>query len=214
MDFLIDFFPVFPRVFSPGVCRGSLSRVSTSPVWLTGCFWLLGAGRRPVGPLCSLALSHSGVCAVRVGVPPCSLLTAACLGLWLSGLDIASLPLVSRPWTGLCWSHLMSLSSVSDRFVVLPRQLVGSGVCSLASTICPTSSVVKRSSFGLSALVSHQAFMMKSPFRVKSVSVLDRNEDSSSTFLVFGWSLRDEVTLLGRICLGSRSERGLFAHLP
>ena len=104
-------------------------------------------------------------------------LTAACLGLWPSGLAIASLPLVSRPWTGLCWSHLMSLSSVSDRFVVLPRQLVGSGVCSLSSTICPTSSVVEQSSFGLSASVLHQVFAMRSPFRVESVSVLDRNED-------------------------------------
>ena len=54
--FLIDFFPVFPRgVFSPGVCRGSLSQVSTSPVWSAGCFWLLEAGSRPVGPLPSLA---------------------------------------------------------------------------------------------------------------------------------------------------------------
>ena len=42
-------------------------------------------------------------------------LSAARLGLWPSGLAIAALPLVSRPWTGLCWSHLMSLSSVSDR---------------------------------------------------------------------------------------------------
>ena len=141
-------------------------------------------------------------------------LTAARLGLWPSGLAIASLPLVSRPWMGLCWSHLMSLSSLSDRFVVLPRQLVGSGRCSPASTICPTSSVVKRSSFGLSASVSHQVFAMKSPFLVESVSVLDRNEVSSSTFLVFGWSLRDEVTLSGRVCLRSRSERRLFAHLP
>ena len=64
-------------------------------------------------------------------------LTAARLGLWPSGLAIASLPLISRPWTGLCWSHLTSLSSVGDRFVVLPRQLVGSGVCSPASTILP-----------------------------------------------------------------------------
>ena len=38
-------------------------------------------------------------------------------------------------------------------FVVLPRQLVGSGVCSPASPICPTSSVLKRSSFGISASV-------------------------------------------------------------
>ena len=42
-------------------------------------------------------------------------LTAARLGLWPCGLAIAALPLVSRPWTGLCWSLLMSLSSVSDR---------------------------------------------------------------------------------------------------
>ena len=141
-------------------------------------------------------------------------LTVARLGLWPSGLVIVSLPLVSRPWTGLCWSHLMSLSSVSDRFMVLPRQLVGSGVCSPASTICPTYSVVKRSSFGLSASVSHQVFAMRSPFRIESVSVLDRNEDSSSTFLVFGWSLRDGVTLSGRVCLSFRSERRLFALLP
>ena len=142
-------------------------------------------------------------------------LTAARLGLWPSGLAVASLPLVSRPWTGLCWSHLMSLSSLSDRFVVLPRQLVGSGVCSPASTICP--SVVKRSSFGLSASVSLKSsrwghpsgsslsqssigtktlpppswclvgvFMMRSPCRVEFVSDLDRNEDSSRTF-PSGW---------------------------
>ena len=78
-------------------------------------------------------------------------LSAALLGLLPSGLAIASLPLVSRPWTGLCWSHLMSLSSGSDRFVVLPRQWVVSGVCSPASAICPPSSVMKQRSFGFSA---------------------------------------------------------------
>ena len=129
-------------------------------------------------------------------------LTAALLGLWPSGLAIASLPLVSRPWTGLCWSHLMSLSSVSVRSVVLPRQLVDSGVCSPASAIC-SPSVVMQSSFGFCASVSLRVFAMRSPFRVESVSVLDRNEDSSSTFLVFGCSLRDEVTLSGRVCLRS-----------
>ena len=36
----------------------------------------------------------------------------------------------------------------------------------------------------------------------------------SSNFLVFGWSLRDGVTLSGRGCPRSRSERRLFAHLP
>ena len=138
----------------------------------------------------------------------------ALLGLLPGGLAIASLPLVSHPWTGLCWSHLMSLSSVSDCFVVLPRQLVGSGVCSPASTICPPSSVMKQRSFGSSASFSLRVFAIRSPFRVESVSFLDRNEGFSSTFLVFGWSLRDEVTLTGRVCLRSRSERRLFAHLP
>ena len=65
----VDFFPVFPRVFAPG----SLSQVSTSPVWSTGWFWLLGAGIRTVSPVLSLASSHSGVCTIRVGVHPCSL---------------------------------------------------------------------------------------------------------------------------------------------
>ena len=133
---------------------------------------------------------------------------------------LAALPLPHYRWSrvhgqaSLCWSHLMSLSSVSDRFVVLPRQLVGSGVCSLASTICPPSCVMKQRSFGFSASLSLQVFAMRPPFRVESVSILDRNKGSSSTFLVFGWSLRDEVTLTGRVCLRCRSERRLFVHLP
>ena len=40
---------------------------------------------------------------------------------------------------------------------------------------------------------------MWSPFRVESVSVLDRSDGSSSPFLVFGWSLRDDVILTGRV---------------
>ena len=70
----------FPGSSHPG-CHGSLSRVSTSLVWSTGWFWLLGAGSRPVGPLRSLASSHSGVCAMRVGVPPCSLAHCGAPGL-------------------------------------------------------------------------------------------------------------------------------------
>ena len=42
---------------------------------------------------------------------------------------------------------------------------------------------------------------MWSPCRVESVSVLYRNEGSYYTFLVFGRSLRDEVTLTGRAFL-------------
>ena len=68
-------------------------------------------------------------------------------------------------------------------FVILPRQLVGSGVYSPALPICPTSSVLRRSSFGISASV-------------------------------FASSLRDGVTLPGRVCLSPRSERRLFLHLP
>ena len=52
---------------------------------------------------------------------------------------------------------------------------------------------------------------MRSPCRVGSVSVLDRNEGSYYTFLVFGRSLRDGVTLLGRvfsqISIGTRTLR-------
>ena len=68
-------------------------------------------------------------------------------------------------------------------FLVLPRQLVGSGVYSPALPICPTSSFLKQSSFGISASV-------------------------------FASSLRDGVTLPGRVCLSLRSERSLFLHLP
>ena len=42
---------------------------------------------------------------------------------------------------------------MSVRSWCLSRQLVGSGVCSPASPICPTSSVLKRSSFGTSTSV-------------------------------------------------------------
>ena len=66
--------------------------------------------------------------------------------------------------------------------MVLPRQLVGSGV-SPYFACCPTSSVLKRSSFGISASG-------------------------------FALSLRDGVTLRGRVCLSPRSDRRLLLHLP
>ena len=47
----------------------------------------------------------------------------------------------------------MSLSSVVDRLVVVPRQLIGSGVCSPALTICPPSGFMKQRSLGFSASI-------------------------------------------------------------
>ena len=187
----------------------------TSPVWSSGCFWLLGAGSHPVVSLRSLTSSHSGVlCDASWGPPLFPRSLRHSLANCQAALPFASLPLVSRPRTVLSWSLLMSLSSVRVRFVVVPRHSVGLGGCSPASPNCPPSRVRKQRSFGFSASLSLRVFAMRSPFRVESVSLLDRNESSYYTFLVFGRSLRDEVTLTGRVFLGSRSERRLFEHLP
>ena len=94
--------------------------------------------------------------------------------------------------------------------MVIPHQLVGSGVHSPASPIALLLAFCSGVPSGSLLQVSRQVFAMGSPFRVESVSVLDRNEVSSTTFLVFGWSLRDGVTLSGRGCRRSRSERRLF----
>ena len=56
---------------------------------------------------------------------------------------------------------------------------------------------------------------MGSPFRVGSVSVLDRIEGSCSTFLVYASSLRDGVTLSGRgLFQISIETKTCLAHLP
>ena len=95
------------------------------------------------------------------------------------------------PLPHYCWSRVHGHASAGllvesqlwgVLFVVLPRQLVGSGV-SPYFACCPTSSVLKRSSFGISASG-------------------------------FALSLRDEVTLPGRVCLSPRSDRRLLLHLP
>ena len=114
-------------------------------------------------------------------LPLVSSLSAEHFGLWPYGLAIAALPLVSRPWTGLCWSHLLSLSSGGSvhGYTAPVGWLRGVFPC---FAYCPTSSVLKRSSLGFSA---------------------------SS----FALSLRDGVTLPGRVCLSPRSERRLFLHL-
>ena len=212
---LLTFFPVFPRVFSPGVVMAP-----SHGFRLRRSGRLAASGSSELGAALSfhsvLSLRHIlPFCAMRVGVPPLFLRSlrrsmASCL----AALPFASLPLVSRLWMVLSWSHLMCLSSVSDRFVVVPRQLVGLGGCSPASPNCPPSRVRKQRSFGFSTSLSLRVFAMRSPFRVESVSVLDRNDGSYYTFLVFGRSLLDEVTLTGQVFLRSRSERRLFEHLP
>ena len=147
----------------------------TSPVWsfLAPRSWKLPSQSSPF----SRSVTFWRLCGASYSpLPPpplVSSLTAARLGLWPYGLAIAALPLVSSVESQL-WECL---------FVVLPRQLVGLGVYSPASPICPTSSVLKQCSFGISASV-------------------------------FASSLRDGVTLPGRVCLSPRSERSLFLHLP
>ena len=71
----VDFFPVFPMVFAPGLSYGFRLRQSDR---LVGLF---GAGILTVSPVLSLASSHSGVCVMRVGVHPCSL--SHCSASWL-----------------------------------------------------------------------------------------------------------------------------------
>ena len=172
----------FPGCSHPGLVGFLPLSGVTAPVWSPGRFWLLGAGNRLASPLRSFAPSFSGV---GVGGTTVSTLFPHLVrntGLWPYGLAIAALPLVSRPWTCLCWSHLLSLSSGgSVRGYTMPVGWLR-GV-SLCFAYCPTSSVLKRSSFGFCA---------------------------SS----FALSLRDGVTLPGRVCLSPRSERRLLLHLP
>ena len=95
---------------------------------------------------------------------------------------LAALPLPHYRWFRVHGRSSAGLSAVGDRLMVVPRQLIGSGVCSPASTICPPSRVMQQRSFGFSASISLRVFAMRSPFRVEYFSDLDRNEDSSRTF--------------------------------
>ena len=81
---------------------------------------------------------------------------------------------------------------------------------------CPSSSALKRSSFGTSA----SGFRFRSsrwthPSGSGLVSVLDRIEGSCSTFLVCASGLRDGVTLSGRgLFQFSIETKTCLAHLP
>ena len=205
-------------LFSPECSRQGLSWLPLMGFDFAGLVvWLLLAPRSLKPPSRSTPFSRFvtfwRLCDASWGPPlfPHSLqcFLASCL----ASLPFASLPLVSRPWTVLSWFHLLSLSSVNDRFVVVPCQLIGLGGCSHASPNCPPS-VRRQRSFGFSVSLPLRVFSMRSPCRVESVSVLDRSEDSYYTFLVFGRSLCDEVTLTGRVFLRSLSERRLLEHLP
>ena len=186
VEFCLTLFLSFPGCSHPGLVG------APSP----GCdftglvAWSLLAPRSWKPPCQSTPFTRSVVhwrwCGAGDSLPLVSSLIAARFGLWPYSLAIAALPLVSRPWTGLCRSHLLSLSSGgSVRGYTAPvGWLRGVFPC---FAYCPTSSVLKRSSFGFSASSFAPSLRVGSPFRVGSVSVLDRNEVSSSTFLVFGW---------------------------
>ena len=161
----VDFFPVFPWVFSPGVSWLSLTGFDFAG--LVGCvilaLWSWNLPSRSI-PF-SRFITFWRLCDASWSPPlfprslRCSL--ASCL---------AALPLPHYRWSRVHGRSsaglMMSLSSVSDRLVVVLRQLLGSGVCSPASTICPPSRVLKQRSFGFSASISLRVFAMRSPFRV------------------------------------------------
>ena len=86
---------------------------------------------------------------------------------------------------------------MSDRLVVVPRQLLGSGVCSPASTICPPSRIFEAAFLRVLCFDIAPSLRDEVTLPGRVLSVLDRNEGSSSTFLVFGRCLRDEVPPYG-----------------
>ena len=96
--------------------------------------------------------------------------------------------------------------------MVVPRQLIGSGVCSPASTICPPSSFMKRRSFEFSASIYRSESLRRGH---PSGSSLTQSSIATTALPTPSWclvmSLRDEVTLTGRVFLRPRSEQRLFA---
>ena len=125
----------FPECSHPGSVWSLLAPWSweppgrSSPFSRSVTFWrLCGTSRSPPPPC---FLSHCGalwLLALRSG--------HCCISTGLASMD--GPPLVSSVKSQLC----------ECPFVVLPRQLVGSGVSSPAPPICPTSSVLWRGSFG------------------------------------------------------------------
>ena len=139
----------------PGCSHPGLAGAPSLGCDFTGLVaWSLLAPRSWKPPCQSTQFARSVVhwrwCGADDSLPLVSSRSAARFGFWPYGLAIAALPLVSRPWTGLCWSHLLSLSSGgSVRGYTAPvGWLRGVFHC---FAYCPTSSVLKQSSFGFSA---------------------------------------------------------------
>ena len=148
----LTFFLSFPGCSHPGLVGAPSPRFD-----FTGLVaWSLLAPRSWKPPSLSTPFARSIVlwrwCGADCSLPLVSSLIAVCFVLWPYGLAIAALPLVSRPWTGLCWSHLLSLSSVGSvrGYTVPVGWLRGAFPC---FAYCPTSSFLKQSSFGFSASV-------------------------------------------------------------
>ena len=118
----------------------------TSPVWSPGRFWLLGAGSRLASPFRSLAPSFSGVGAVRMTVSPLFPRLLRCALAY--GLTVSPLP--HYRWSRVHGQASAGLSSVGfvRGYTAPVGWLRGAFPC---FAYCPTSSVLKRSSFGFSA---------------------------------------------------------------
>ena len=177
-EFCLSLFLSFPGCSHPGLVGFLPLPGVTSPVWSPGRFWLLGARSHFASPLRSLAPSFTGVGAVRMTVSPLfpHLVQRALV------YDLTVSPLPHYRWFRVHGQASAGLSSGgSVRGYAAPvGWLRGVFPC---FAYCPTSSVLKRSSFGFSASR-------------------------------FAPSLRDGVTLPGRVCFSPRSERSLFLHLP
>ena len=113
-EFCLTFSLSFPVCSHPGLV------VAPSPGFdFSGLVaWSLLAPRSWKPPSQSTPFSRSvafwRLCGAGYSPPLVSSLTAARFGFWPYGLAIAALLLVSCPWTGLCWSHLLSLSSLGS----------------------------------------------------------------------------------------------------
>ena len=153
--------------------------------------------------------SHPGL----VGVLPLSGVTAPVWSLlaprsWkppCQSTPFARSVILWRPWTCLCWSHLLSLSSGgSVRGYTAPvGWLRGVFPC---FAYCPTSSILKRSSFGFSASSSRWGHPAGSSLSQSSIGTKALPPPFWCLVSVFAMGSPCRVG----VCPRSRSERRLF----